>query len=162
VQAAVRLGVAGFLVEHVRGPALLAAVHRVAAGGTVFPPEVAVAVSGSPDGPPDPLDSLTPRDRELLRLLGEGLTNRQIGERLGLTEKTVKNYTSSLLGKLGLQRRTQAAILATELRDRLVAGCHPDVVGGERPSPVDPSRHGQPAVEPARTGRSAAGRGDRR
>ena len=60
----------------------------------------------------------------MLRLLGEGLTNRQIGERLALAEKTVKNYTGDLLAKLGLQRRTQAAILATELRDRLSAAAH--------------------------------------
>ena len=61
---------------------------------------------------------LTDQERRVLRLIGEGLTNRQIGERMGLAEKTVKNYTSHLLAKLGLERRTQAAILATELRDR--------------------------------------------
>src|SRR3712207_9348927 len=61
---------------------------------------------------------LTEQERTVLRLIGEGLTNRQIGARMGLAEKTVKNYTSHLLAKLGLERRTQAAILATELRDR--------------------------------------------
>jgi DNA-binding CsgD family transcriptional regulator len=61
---------------------------------------------------------LTEQERTVLRLIGEGLTNRQIGTRMGLAEKTVKNYTSHLLAKLGLERRTQAAILATELRDR--------------------------------------------
>ena len=66
----------------------------------------------------DRLDLLTDQERTVLRLIGEGLTNRQIGERMGLAEKTVKNYTSHLLAKLGLERRTQAAILATELRDR--------------------------------------------
>ena len=61
---------------------------------------------------------LTDQERTVLRLIGEGLTNRQIGDRMGLAEKTVKNYTSHLLAKLGLERRTQAAILATQLRDR--------------------------------------------
>jgi two-component system, NarL family, response regulator DevR len=63
------------------------------------------------------LSMLTDQERSVLRLIGEGLTNRQIGERMGLAEKTVKNYTSHLLAKLGLERRTQAAILATQLRD---------------------------------------------
>jgi len=130
VQEAVRLGVAGYLVKHVRGPALVAAVHRVAAGGTVFPPQVAAAVFSPPDWPPDPVGRLTARERQLLRLLGEGLTNRQIGTRLRLAEKTVKNYISSLLGTLDLQRRTQAAVLATELRDRLTETPHAAGVGG--------------------------------
>jgi DNA-binding NarL/FixJ family response regulator len=144
VQAAVRLGVAGYLVKNVGGPALVTAVHRVAAGGTVFPPEVAAAVSGLTNRRPDPLEPLTPRERDLLRLLGEGLTNREIGERLRLAEKTVRNYTSNLLSKLGLQRRTQAAVLATELRDRLTTapqadaarGCHSP---GRRPTAVTPA-----------------------
>ena len=67
---------------------------------------------------PDHLALLTDQERTVLRLIGEGLTNRQIGGRMGLAEKTVKNYTSHMLAKLGLERRTQAAILATELRDR--------------------------------------------
>jgi DNA-binding NarL/FixJ family response regulator len=63
----------------------------------------------------DRLAGLTERERAVLRLIGEGLTNRQIADRMGLAEKTVKNYTSHLLAKLGLERRTQAAILATRL-----------------------------------------------
>jgi two-component system, NarL family, response regulator DevR len=117
--AAVRAGAAGFLLKQVRGPALIAAVRTVAAGGTLFD-EMA-----QPPGPPSPraaadgrLGQLTEQERTVLRLIGEGLTNRQIGSRMGLAEKTVKNYTSHLLAKLGLERRTQAAILATELRDR--------------------------------------------
>ena len=66
----------------------------------------------------DRLGRLTDQERTVLQLIGEGLTNRQIGVRMGLAEKTVKNYTSHLLAKLGLERRTQAAILATQLRDR--------------------------------------------
>ncbi len=130
VQSAVSLGVDGDLLKDVRGPALVAAVHRGAAGHTVFPREVIAAVSGSTNGRRDPLDRLAPREREMLRLLGEGLTNRQIGERLGLAEKTVKNYTGDLLGKLGLQRRTQAAVLATQLRGRLAAAPHVSAAGG--------------------------------
>ena len=67
----------------------------------------------------DPLTRLTEREREILALIGEGLTNRQIGERLFLAEKTVKNYVSGLLAKLGMERRTQVAVLATEMRSTL-------------------------------------------
>jgi DNA-binding NarL/FixJ family response regulator len=144
VQAAVRLGVAGYLVKHVRGPELLAAVHRVAAGKSIFDREAAAAAAaaaGTTGARPDPLHRLTPRERELLQLLGEGLTNRQIGERLGLAEKTVKNYTGGLLGKLGLQRRTQAAVLATELRGRLAAdGQRDGAAEDDRSGPDHPPR----------------------
>ena len=68
--------------------------------------------------PQGPLANLTGQERTLLELIGEGLTNRQIAERMFLAEKTVKNYVSRLLAKLGMERRTQAAVLATELRDR--------------------------------------------
>jgi two-component system, NarL family, response regulator DevR len=116
--AAVRAGASGFLLKQVRGPALVSAVRTVASGGSMFD-ELA------PTGPRsrgrgagyDRLSMLTDQERSVLRLIGEGLTNRQIGERMGLAEKTVKNYTSHLLAKLGLERRTQAAILATQLRD---------------------------------------------
>jgi DNA-binding NarL/FixJ family response regulator len=67
---------------------------------------------------PDPLAELTPQERQILDLIGEGMTNRQIGERLYLAEKTVKNYVSALLAKLDLKRRTQAAVLVAELRGR--------------------------------------------
>jgi DNA-binding NarL/FixJ family response regulator len=66
--------------------------------------------------PAGPLAKLSEQERTVLELIGEGLTNRQIGERMFLAEKTVKNYVSHLLAKLGLERRTQAAVLATELR----------------------------------------------
>jgi DNA-binding NarL/FixJ family response regulator len=119
LDAAVRAGAAGFLLKQVRGPALVSAVRTVAAGGSLFDdlrqPAARTpipAVAGS-----DRLGTLTDQERSVLRLIGEGLTNRQIGERMGLAEKTVKNYTSHVLAKLGLERRTQAAILATQLRD---------------------------------------------
>jgi two-component system response regulator DevR len=118
--AAVRAGASGFLLKQVRGPALVSAVRAVASGRTLFD-DVAPVVprsSGSATAGGDRLALLTDQERTVLRLIGEGLTNRQIGERMGLAEKTVKNYTSHLLAKLGLERRTQAAILATELRDR--------------------------------------------
>jgi DNA-binding NarL/FixJ family response regulator len=119
LDAAVRAGASGFLLKQVRGPALVAALLTVAAGGSLFddlapatPRSRGQAAAGS-----DRLGTLTDQERSVLGLIGEGLTNRQIGERMGLAEKTVKNYTSHLLAKLGLERRTQAAILSTELRD---------------------------------------------
>jgi two-component system, NarL family, response regulator DevR len=119
LEAAARAGAAGFLLKQVRGPALVSAVHTVAGGGSLWddvtpaaPRSRRPAAAGG-----DRLSMLTDQERSVLRLIGEGLTNRQIGERMGLAEKTVKNYTSHLLAKLGLERRTQAAILATELRD---------------------------------------------
>jgi two-component system, NarL family, response regulator DevR len=121
VAAAVRAGASGYLLKQVRGPALVSAVRTVAAGGTLFDPDLGPArpAEGRRSGNGDNrLAQLTDQERTVLRLIGEGLTNRQIGSRMGLAEKTVKNYTSHLLAKLGLERRTQAAILATELRDR--------------------------------------------
>ncbi|MCU1668692.1 MAG: hypothetical protein JWP40_1619 [Blastococcus sp.] len=122
LDAAIGGGASGFLLKQVRGPALVSAIRTVASGGTLFddlrptaPRPRSAAARGS-----DRLALLTDQERTVLRLIGEGLTNRQIGQRMGLAEKTVKNYTSHLLAKLGLERRTQAAILATELRDRSV------------------------------------------
>jgi DNA-binding NarL/FixJ family response regulator len=119
LEAAIRSGASGFLLKQVRGPALVSAVRTVAAGGTSFD-DVGPAMSRARPAAAgtEQLDLLTDQERTVLRLIGEGLTNRQIGQRMGLAEKTVKNYTSHLLAKLGLERRTQAAILATELRDR--------------------------------------------
>ena len=119
VAAAARSGAAGYLLKQVRGSALVSAVRTVAGGGTVFQAEVRGEVAPRRgNAVAERLSVLTEQERSVLRLIGEGLTNRQIGDRMGLAEKTVKNYTSHLLAKLGLERRTQAAILATELRDR--------------------------------------------
>jgi two-component system, NarL family, response regulator DevR len=121
VAAAVAAGAAGYLLKQVRGSALVSAVRTVAAGGTLFGQDGAITAAVSRGRPAERdrrLAVLTEQERTVLRLIGEGLTNRQIGARMGLAEKTVKNYTSHLLAKLGLERRTQAAILATELRDR--------------------------------------------
>ncbi|MDP9391640.1 MAG: response regulator transcription factor [Actinomycetota bacterium] len=118
LDAAVRAGASGFLLKKIRGPALVSAVRIVASGGTLFD-DVGPGRRGRPSGVPgsDRLPLLTDQERTVLLLIGQGLTNRQIGERMGLAEKTVKNYTSHLLAKLGLERRTQAAILATHLRE---------------------------------------------
>lgn len=118
-EAAIRAGATGFLLKQVRGPALVSAVHTVASGGTLLEELPGPPPRPRPPAPAggDRLELLTDQERIVLRLIGEGLTNRQIGDRMGLAEKTVKNYTSHLLAKLGLERRTQAAILATQLRE---------------------------------------------
>jgi DNA-binding NarL/FixJ family response regulator len=124
VHAAVRTGASGYLVKDVRGADLVAAVRRVAGGQTLFDP-AALAQSGPlADGPRQNrlMLLLTGRERQLLQLLGEGLSNREIAERLGLEVKTVKNYVSMLLAKLQLTNRTQAAVLATQLRNGDGAG----------------------------------------
>jgi two-component system, NarL family, response regulator DevR len=118
-EAAVRAGAGGYLLKQVRGPALVSAVRTVAAGGSLFEDLGPGVRTRRPDDDVDGrLALLTDQERTVLDLIGEGLTNRQIGARMGLAEKTVKNYTSHLLAKLGFERRTQAAILATRVRDR--------------------------------------------
>ncbi|WP_299954435.1 response regulator transcription factor [uncultured Modestobacter sp.] len=116
---AIMAGASGYLLKQILGQDLVAGVRTVAAGGSLLDPTAAAAVmqrmrrSAEPTGP---LAKLSEQERTVLELIGEGLTNRQIGERMFLAEKTIKNYVSHLLAKLGLERRTQAAILATELR----------------------------------------------
>jgi two-component system, NarL family, response regulator DevR len=111
-------GASGHLRKPVRGRTLTAAVHVVAAGLPLTPAGLSGVVERRRrELGGDRLAGLTERERTVLRLIGEGLTNRQIADRMGLAEKTVKNYTSHLLAKLGLERRTQAAILATRLRE---------------------------------------------
>jgi DNA-binding NarL/FixJ family response regulator len=116
---AIMAGASGYLLKQILGQDLVAAVHTVASGGSLLYPTATAAVlarmrrAAEPAGP---LGKLSDQERTVLLLIGEGLTNRQIGERMFLAEKTVKNYVSHLLAKLGLERRTQAAILATELR----------------------------------------------
>jgi two-component system, NarL family, response regulator DevR len=117
MNAAMRAGAAGYLGKHVLGPALLAAVRRVASGETVFDSEAAARqLVNAPTARRDRVASLTDHERMLLRLIGQGLTNQGIADQTGLATKTVKNYVSRLLAKLGLGNRTQAAILATQLR----------------------------------------------
>ena len=95
------------------GPSeLVAAILAVARGEAVLDPKVAQAVISAAAGAPSPLDSLTPREREVLGLLGAGLTNRQISRRLVISEKTTKHHVGSVLRKLGVSGRTQAALVA--------------------------------------------------
>jgi DNA-binding NarL/FixJ family response regulator len=114
--AAIMAGASGYLLKQVRGEDFVETVHRVAAGQSMLDPAVTAQVlERLRSGPPrDPVtDQLTPKEHQILDLIGEGLTNRQIATRLSLAEKTVKNYVSALLAKLGVESRTQAAIIAT-------------------------------------------------
>jgi len=116
--AAIMAGASGYVLKQIRSTDLVDAVRRVAAGQSLLDPAVTTRVLDRlrhADDAPSELAQLTEREREILELIAEGLTNRQIGERLYLAEKTVKNYVSSLLAKLGLERRTQAAVLAAKL-----------------------------------------------
>ena len=115
---AILAGAAGYVLKQIRGADLVGAVRTVAAGGSLLDPRATAAVMERmrTPKPDDPLASLTEQERRILELIGEGLTNREIGARMFLAEKTVKNYVSNLLSKLGLQRRTQVAVLATEVR----------------------------------------------
>jgi DNA-binding NarL/FixJ family response regulator len=117
---AIMAGAAGYLLKQVRGSDLVGAVRTVASGASMLDPATTAKVMERLRGPQEtgPVSTLTEQERRILELIGEGLTNRQIGERMFLAEKTVKNYVSSLLAKLGMQRRTQAAILATQLSSR--------------------------------------------
>ena len=116
--AAILSGAAGYVLKQIRGADLVSAVRRVAAGESLLDPAVARRVQDRlrhDSTGPEELKYLTQQERRVLGCIAEGLTNRQIGERLFLAEKTVKNYVSSVLSKLGLERRTQAAVLASKL-----------------------------------------------
>ena len=118
--SSVMAGAAGYVLKQIRGTDLLDAVRRVAAGQSLLDPIVAERVMNRLlVGPPqDPrLAALTQQERRILAHIAQGLTNRQIAEDMYLAEKTVKNYVSSLLAKLGMQRRTQAAVFATKLHE---------------------------------------------
>lgn len=118
---AVLAGASGYVIKDIKGVDLVSAVREVGAGKSLLDAHAAAALmtkirdTAQKKGP---LAQLSEQERTLLELIGEGLTNRQIAERMFLAEKTVKNYVSRLLTKLGLARRTQAAVLATELRGR--------------------------------------------
>jgi len=117
--SAIMAGAAGYVLKQIKGTDLVDAIRRVAAGQSLLDPavtqQVLERIRHGADSEPEELKSLTAQERRILELIAEGMTNRQIGEELFLAEKTVKNYVSSLLAKLGLERRTQAAILATKL-----------------------------------------------
>jgi DNA-binding NarL/FixJ family response regulator len=117
---AIMAGASGYLLKQVTGVDLVGAVRTVAAGGSLLDPKATAVVLErlrKGDEPADPrYGSLSPQERRILHLIADGLTNRQIGAEMSLAEKTVKNYVSSLLHKLGFARRTEAAVYAAELR----------------------------------------------
>jgi DNA-binding NarL/FixJ family response regulator len=118
---AIMAGAAGYVLKQIRGADLIGAVRSIASGQSLLDPRTTALMMERirrRSNEPGPTDALTEQERRVLDLIGEGLTNRQIGERMFLAEKTVKNYVSSLLAKLGLQRRTQAAVLATQLHQQ--------------------------------------------
>jgi DNA-binding NarL/FixJ family response regulator len=116
---AILAGASGYVLKQIRGADLIGAVKTVGAGASLLDPAAAARLMDKlrrDASASDPLAELSDQERKVLDLIGEGLTNRQIGERLFLAEKTVKNYVSSLLAKLGLERRTQAALKVAELK----------------------------------------------
>ncbi|CAM4238303.1 Transcriptional regulatory protein DevR (DosR) [Mycobacterium basiliense] len=116
---AILAGASGYVVKDIKGMELARAVKDVGAGRSLLDNRAAAALMSKLRGnveKPDPLSGLTDQERTLLSLLSEGLTNKQIADRMFLAEKTVKNYVSRLLAKLGMERRTQAAVFAAELK----------------------------------------------
>ena len=114
-------GAAGYVLKQIKGTDLVEAVRRIASGQSLVDPALTRKVLDrirSPQREPEQLRRLTDQERRILGYIANGLTNRQIAVEMALAEKTVKNYVSNLLAKLGLERRTQAAILALKLRDR--------------------------------------------
>jgi two-component system, NarL family, response regulator DevR len=118
---AVMAGASGYLLKQVRGHDLVDAIRRVAAGETLLDPSTTARVMAQLHAQQEQateLDALSPQERRIFELIGEGLTNRQIGAEMYLAEKTVKNYVSNVLSKLGMSRRTQAAAYAARLDER--------------------------------------------
>jgi len=117
---AIMAGATGYVLKQIRGNDLVGAIRTVASGQSLLDPRTTARVLDrmreTANRRRDPLATLTDQERTVLEHIGEGLTNRQIAERMFLAEKTVKNYVSHLLAKLGMERRTQAAVLAAELR----------------------------------------------
>lgn len=123
---AIMAGASGYVLKGIRGAELVTAVRDVAAGRSLLDPVATQRVldrlrsggGATPSHPDDRLGRLTDQERRILDLIGEGLTNRAIGEQLHLAEKTIKNYVSGLLAKLGMERRSQAAAYVARLRAR--------------------------------------------
>jgi two-component system, NarL family, response regulator DevR len=118
---AIMAGASGYVLKQIRGNELVDAIRKVASGQSLLDPSVTARVlerlrAGSPED--ERLESLTDQERRILDLLAEGLTNREIADRMYLAEKTVKNYVSNLLSKMGMQRRTEAAVYAARLAER--------------------------------------------
>ncbi|MEV0646409.1 response regulator transcription factor [Phytomonospora sp. NPDC050363] len=116
---AIMAGASGFVLKQVLGADLVDAIRTVAAGGSLLDLRATAALMSRlrrEQEQADPLKTLTEQERAVLELIGDGLSNREIAKKMFLAEKTVKNYVSHLLAKLGMQRRTQAAVLLTRLR----------------------------------------------
>ncbi|MEV7865473.1 response regulator transcription factor [Streptomyces sp. NPDC088124] len=118
---AIMAGASGYVLKAIRGNELLTAVRDVAAGRSLLDPVATARVlerlrTGNSAKADDKMAGLTDQERRILDLIGEGMTNRAIGERLHLAEKTIKNYVSSLLSKLGMERRSQAAAYVARLQ----------------------------------------------
>lgn len=115
---AIMAGASGYVLKEIRGSDLITAIRQVAAGNSLLDPSVTERVlerlrNGNKQN--DELSGLTEQEKTILNLIGEGMTNRQIGEQMHLAEKTIKNYVSGLLAKLGMERRTQAAAYVARL-----------------------------------------------
>jgi DNA-binding NarL/FixJ family response regulator len=116
---ALMAGAAGYVLKQIHGSDLIGAVRSVAAGESLLDPRSTAQMLQrlrTREERKDPLSALSDQERQILELIGEGLTNRQIGERMFLAEKTVKNYVSNLFSKLDMRRRTQAAAFVTQLK----------------------------------------------
>lgn len=128
---AIMAGAAGYVLKQIKGSDLVSAVRTVASGQSMLDPATTARLMSRLRADPaeEPalapeLASLSPRERDILALIGDGLTNREIGKKLYLSEKTVKNHISRLLAKLGVQRRVQAAVLASHLENPETADHH--------------------------------------
>jgi two-component system, NarL family, response regulator DevR len=129
---AIMAGASGYVLKQIRGTDLVGAVRTIATGRSLLDPEAASRVMRrmrEQAQRSDPLAGLTEQERRILELIGEGLTNRQIGERMFLAEKTVKNYVSALFAKLGMERRAQAAAYAARVFDEHDDAGHPHRYG---------------------------------
>lgn len=123
--AAIMAGAAGYAMKHAQGMDVVESVRAVAEGRSALGPEAAqrvMALLREKAETTDPLAALTSQEKRVLDLIGEGLTNREIAERMFLSEKTVKNYVSALLTKLGMNRRSQAAALVARIGERVGDG----------------------------------------
>ena len=120
VYASILAGASGYLLKQVRGSDIVDGIRRVSRGGSLLDPTVTKRVIDRLRHPEldDGLEDLTSQELKILELIGEGLTNRQIGERMHLAEKTIKNYVSNLLAKMGMSRRTEAAAYAARMAQR--------------------------------------------
>ncbi|MFF9479280.1 response regulator [Streptomyces sp. NPDC014733] len=142
---AIMAGAAGYVLKQIQGADLVAAVRTVATGQSMLDPATTARLMRSLRGPGEAaapeeerLAVLSERERAVLDLIGEGLTNRQIANRLHLSEKTVKNHISRLLGKLGVERRVQAAVLAAQAHEHAQAQDHGQLHGHPQGHPQPP------------------------